>query len=69
MSCEGSSLDAATFVFVYGIAWNVLIANYVEHEHVEEALKWFISMSYEGLPPDVATFVVVYGIAWNVSTK
>ena len=33
------------FVFVYGIAWNVLIAIYVEHEHVEEALKWFISMT------------------------
>ena len=26
-----------------GIAWNVLIANYDEHEHVEEALKWFKS--------------------------
>ena len=39
MSCEGLSLDATTFISVYGIAWNVVIADYVEHEHVEEALK------------------------------
>ena len=45
MSCESLSLDAATFVSVYGITWNVLIANYAKHEHVEEALKWFISMT------------------------
>ena len=37
-------------VSIYGIACNVLIANYVEHEHehAEEALKWFISM-YHGI--------------------
>ena len=60
--CNGSNLwvvRAATFVSVYGITWNVLIANYVEHEHVEEALKWFISMSREGLSPDATTFVAV----------
>ena len=66
MSCEGLSLDATTFISVYGIAWNVVIADYVEHEHVEEALKWFISMSCEGLSLDATTFVVVNGIAWNV---
>ena len=63
MSCESLSLDAATFVSVYGITWNVLIANYAKHEHVEETLKWFLSMSCEGLSPDATTFVVVYGIA------
>ena len=65
------ALDAATFVFVYGIAWNVLIANYAEHDHVEETLKWFLSMSCEGLSLDTTIFVdalwitleCVYGIA------
>ena len=47
----------------------MLIANNIEHEHVEEALKLFISMSCEGLSPDVATFVHVYGLAWNVSME
>ena len=65
MSCEGLSL----FVSVYGIAWNVLITNYVEQEQIEEALKWFISMSYEGLSLDATTFVLINGIAWNVSIE
>ena len=69
MSCEGLSLDVTTFVSVYGIAWNVLITNYDEHEHVEEALKWFICMSCEGLSLDATTFVVVNGIVWNVSIE
>ena len=69
MSCKGLSLDAATFDSIYGLACNVLIANYAEHDHVEEALKWFISMSYEGLSPNASTTVVVYGIAWNVSIE
>ena len=48
MSCEGSSLGATILVSIYGIACNALIANYAKHEHVEEALKWFISM-YHGI--------------------
>ena len=48
MSYEGLSQDVDTLVSIYGIACNVLIANYVEHEHVREALKWFISM-YRGM--------------------
>ena len=50
MSYEGLSQDVDTLVSIYGIACNVLIANYVEHEHehAEEALKWFISM-YRGM--------------------
>ena len=63
MSYEDLSLDAATFVSVYGITWNVLIAIYVEHEHVEETLKWFIPMSCEELSLDATTFVAVYAIA------
>ena len=41
MSYEGLSQDVDTLVSIYGIACNVLIANYVEHEHAKEALKWF----------------------------
>ena len=62
----GLVFGCCNFVSVYGIAWNVSIVNYAKHEHVEEALKWFISMRCEGLFPDAATFVVVYGLAWNV---
>ena len=69
MCCDGLSLDAATFASVYGITWNVLTANYVEHEHVVEALNWFISMSYEVFSLDATTFVVVYGIAWNLAME
>ena len=66
MSCEGLSLDAATFVSIYGKAWNVFVANYAQRDVVEEALRCFISLSCEGLSPDATTFVVVYEIAWNV---
>ena len=48
MSYKGLSQDADNLVSIYGIACNVSIANYVEHEHAKEALKWFISM-YRGM--------------------
>ena len=48
MSYKGLSQDADTLVSIYGIECNVLIVNYVEHEHAKEALKWFISM-YRGM--------------------
>ena len=51
LSCEGFC----------SCLWNSLeglITNYAQQEHVEEALKRFISMSCEGLSLEATTFVV-----------
>lgn len=41
------------------VAWNALIAGYVQHEHGEKALKCFERMQLEGFTPDEATYACV----------
>ena len=46
------------------VAFSFLDKDYVEQEHVEEVLKWFITMSCMGLFFNIASFVVVYGYGY-----
>ena len=48
------------------VAFGFLDNDDVEHEQVEEVLKWFITTSCDGFFPNITTFVVVYGYRYLV---
>jgi pentatricopeptide repeat protein len=41
------------------IAWNVLVAAYIEHELDEKAISCFDKMQLEGIPPNAAMYVSI----------
>lgn len=41
------------------VAWNTVIAGYVQHENGQEALKLFVDLHQAGLEPDRITFICI----------